>query len=125
MYFLQTSTRSSLPCLALTIPSVSEPNVPLLIQALGMRVEMLAVTWDAPVSGLVEKYTVKFKDIPGTSQDVMVSSARRAQFTGLIAGKQYTVVVAAVSGVLGSGGQKSEDAEGQFYTSKSNEQFRA
>ena len=97
--------------------------MPLLIQAPGMRVEMLAVTWEAPSSGLVEKYTVKLKHIPGTSQDVMVSSQRRAQFTGLIAGKQYTVVVAAVSGVLGSGGQKSEDAEGQFYTSKSTEQF--
>ena len=80
--------------------------------------DFLTVTWTAPVSGLVEKYTVKLKDISGTSQDVMISSPRRWKFTDLIAGKQYTVVVAAVSGVPGSGGQKSSDAEGQFYTSK-------
>ena len=97
--------------------------MPLQIQAPGIGVDFLTVTWAAPSSGLVEKYTVKLKDIPGTSRDVIVTSPKQEKFTGLIAGKQYTVVVAAVSGVLGSGGQKSGDAEEQFYTSKSHEQY--
>ena len=116
------SLESTQCCGTLTFVSVSEPNVPRNLQAT-VNVDSLTVTWDAPTSGEVGKYTVEVTGVSGSKKDITNIDSRTAEFTGLIAGKQYTVVVAAVSGVPGSGGQKSDNTVGHFYTSKSREQL--
>ena len=109
-------------CGTLTFVAVSEPNVPTNLQA-AVNVDSLTVTWDAPTSGEVGKYTVEVTEVSGSKKNIPNINSRTAEFTGLIAGKQYTVVVAAVSGVPSSGGQKSDNTVGHFYTSKSHEQL--
>ena len=94
---------------------VSEPNVIRKLQATA-SVSSLTVTWDEPSPGLVERYTVELRGETEPKQEINVKSAT---FNSLTPGKQYTVVVVAFSGNLSSGGQKSAETVGHFYTSKS------
>ena len=72
----------------------------------------LLTTWNAPVRCVVTEYVVKLKDIPG-SEGVTSATETRHNFTGLIAGRLYTVVVVTVSGQ-----QRSTPTERQFYISR-------
>ena len=71
----------------------------------------LTLTWDAPVSGRVETYTAMLKTGSGLKHTSNVTTST-ATFTGLTAGKQYTVVVVTVCG-----DQISKPLENNFHTS--------
>ena len=97
---------------------VSEPNKPTNLQVT-VTVNSLTVKWDPPSTGLVDKYKVELGGV-SNSQEIDANT-RTAEFTTLIAGKQYSVVVVAISGTVGSGSQQSDSADGSYYTSKSRE----
>ena len=82
-------------------------------------VNSLAVSWTAPTPGAVTSYTVTLKEGTTTQDTKSVDSGTAATFTGLIAGKEYTVAVVSVAGVVISGGQSSDPLSDNFYTSKS------
>ena len=98
---------------------VSEPDKPTNLQV-AVTVNSLTVTWDAPSTGLVDKYKIELGGV-SNSQEIDATNTRTAEFTSLIAGKQYSVVVVAISGTVGAGGQQSDGAEGSYYTSESRE----
>ena len=83
-------------------------------------VNSLAVSWTRPSTGAVTSYTVtvKEKDSDSIKETKPGVSGTAATFAGLIAGKQYTVAVVSVAGVVNSGGQNSDSLSHDFYTSK-------
>ena len=97
---------------------VSEPDKPTNLQVT-VTVNSLKVTWDPPSTGLVDKYKVELG--VSNSQEINAANTRTAEFTGLTEGKQYRVVVVAISGTVGSGGQQSDGTGQSYYTSKSRE----
>ena len=115
LYFNCTSTINPSMWYYIVLVIISEPNVVRNLQATA-SVGSLTVTWDEPSPGLVDKYTVELRGETKPKQEI---SAKTATFNSLTPGKQYTVVVVAVSGNLNSGVQKSAETVGHFYTSKS------
>lgn len=100
----------------IVIVIVSEPDVAKNLDATA-GLNSLTVKWDGPVSpGLAERYTVELTEKSGSKKEIITKTAT---FDNLTSGKQYTVVVVALSGDLSSGGQKSDNLMGHFYTSKS------
>ena len=89
---------------------VVEPNVATSLASTATS-SSLMVTWDVPDSGLVEKYVVELKNMPGTKQEVAAVSVKTATFTSLEAGTQYTVVMGTVSG-----NQTSDNVETIVFT---------
>ena len=61
-------------------------------------VDFLTVAWGPPISGLVEKYIVTLKYVTGSRKVITDLTNRTAKFESLKSGKQYTVLVIAVSG---------------------------
>ena len=74
----------------------------------------LKVKWTAP-SGIWTGYTVILDDVEGNVQiKASPKEATSVEFTGLVAGTQYTVRVFTLSG-----GPSSVKTEDKFYTRKS------
>ena len=96
----------------------TEPNAPTNLQVTA-TVNSLAASWTAPTPGAVTSYTVTLKEGSRTKDAKTVVSGAAATFAGLTAGKEYTVAVVSVAGVLSSGGQNSDPLSHNFYTSKS------
>ena len=88
---------------------VLAPNAAKISSAIVKETSM-TVSWSVP-SGGVEQYEVRLKEKSGSKQNVTQKS--NAQFTGLTAGKKYTVVLVTVSGK-----QRSTTPDKTFYTSK-------
>ena len=101
---------------------VSEPNKPTNLQV-SVTVNSLTVTWGPPSTGLVDKYKVELGGVSNT-HEINAANTKTAEFTNLIAGKQYNVVVVAISGTVGSGGQQSDGTDHSYYTSESREHLR-
>ena len=98
----------------------TEPNAPTGLTVTAATVNSLAVSWTAPTTGSVTSYTVtvKEKDSASIKETKTGDSGTAATFTGLTAGKEYTVAVVSVAGVVSSGGQNSDPLSHDFYTSK-------
>ena len=88
---------------------VLEPTTSQNLTVDARTVDMLLITWDAPSPC---EYIVNLEGVPG-SERIIHANENRTTFTDLAAGTQYTVVVVVVSGY-----QRSQQLEGQFYTSK-------
>ena len=90
------------------------PNAPTNLQATA-TVDSLTPVWEAPTLGGVTTYTVTLNDgatLKKTTPDVTGTTTTFND--GLIAGKEYTILVVSVIG-----GQNSEPLLADFYTSKS------
>ena len=80
----------------------------------------LTVSWRAPTPGGVKSYTVTLKEGTTTKETKTGVSGTTATFADLTTGKEYSVAVLSVAGIVGSGGQNSDSSlSGNFYTSKS------
>ena len=99
----------------------TEPNAPTNLQVTTAAVDALTISWTAPTTGSVTSYTVtvKEKDSASIKETKSVVSGTAANFAGLTAGKEYTVTVVSVAGVVSSGGQNSDPLTDNFFTSKS------
>ena len=98
----------------------TEPNAPTKLQMTAATVDSLKVSWTASTTGSVT-YTVTLneKDITTGKETKTNVSGTAATFAGLTAGKEYTVAVVSVAGVVSSGGQNSDPLADNFFTSKS------
>ena len=74
--------------------------------------ESLTVSWEAPEERFTG-YSIWLLDVADTKKPINAGT-RTMSFSDLVAGKQYFVVLVAVSG-----DQKSVELTGSFYTSKS------
>ena len=94
---------------------IAEPNSVSGLEIDSMTTTSLMVKWATP-AGQLTGYIVTLDDGSGSDKTKTPGEDETsAEFTGLTAGKEYTVRV-----VTMSGSAKSAIAEGQFYTSKSN-----
>ena len=91
---------------------LSVPNVAQNLSLLSRTLHSLTVKWDAPDVGGLTGYTVSLEG-DGTSLTQTPDSHTTVTFTGLAAGKEYTVGVVTVNG-----DQNSTQIEEKFYTGK-------
>ena len=75
----------------------------------------LSFSWDAPVSGEVTAYTIELLGVSMTKHTVGSRENRSTTFDNLVAGREYIVVVAAISGDV-----SSSNLEKRAYTGMSN-----
>ncbi|KAI0214925.1 hypothetical protein LSAT2_033057 [Lamellibrachia satsuma] len=86
------------------------PNVAQNLSLSSRTLHTLTVKWDAPDVGGLTGYTVSLEG-DGTSLTQTPDNHTTVTFTGLAAGKEYTVGVVTVNG-----DQKSDQVEDKFYT---------
>ena len=77
-------------------------------------VSSLSFNWDAPVSGEVTAYTIELLGVLMTKRTVGSGENRSTTFDNLMAGREYTVVVVAISGDVSSSNQEKRAYTSMF-----------
>ena len=73
----------------------------------------LAVTWDGPIAGDMVEYIIKLPSMQGTEKIIKDLTITTANITGLVAGRQYTVVL-----VIVHEDKQTQIIQDIFYTSR-------